>query len=90
MIRVELNPNIYIGSVDGETYLLDTQSQRRLRLNTTGGTIWELLKAGRSLDEITAGIRERFPEVPVDRISGDVSLFVNSIVKTGFAYGSPD
>ncbi|MBQ6289418.1 MAG: PqqD family protein [Clostridia bacterium] len=90
MTRVELNPNIYIGSVDGETYLLDTQSQRRLRLNATGGTVWELLKAGRTPDEITAGIRERFPEVPEDRISGDVSLFVDSIVKTGFACGSPD
>ena len=90
MNRVKLNPNVYMGNVDGETYLLDTQSERRLRLNQAGSTVWELLKTGRTPDEITEGVRARFPDVPSDRITGDVSRFVNSIVNTGCAYNCPD
>lgn len=90
MNRVELNPNVYIGNVDGEIYLLDTQSERRLRLNQAGSTVWELLKTGQTPDEISERMRVSFPNVPFDRITGDVSQFVNNIVNTGFAYGCPD
>lgn len=53
-----------------------------ITLNGTGACVWELLAQERSLDELTAGVVERF-DVDAETAHADVKSFADEIAKMG-------
>ena len=51
-------------------------------LNDTAACVWELLAQERSLDELSAGVAERF-DVAADIARADVETFVDEVVHLG-------
>lgn len=85
MNKIKISSTVYKGTVDGKCYLMDMHSQRKVKLNQTGNLIWCRLKENQTPEAITQELCARFPEVPSEKIDGDVSLFVDGMVNIGFA-----
>lgn len=64
---------------DGDTVLLDMSSRRYFSLNETGARVWDLLKAGRTMAEITADLQQRY-EVGADAAAASVERIVSELV----------
>ncbi|MFI6299711.1 lasso peptide biosynthesis B2 protein [Nonomuraea sp. NPDC050790] len=62
--------------LDGDTGLL-------YALNATGAGLLATLTTGGGVDECVAALAERFPEVPLSRLSADVSTLVAEMVGAG-------
>lgn len=74
-----------MGIVDGEYHLMDMQTGRRAKLNQIGQLIWSRLREQDTPEKITQELHARYPEIAAETIAGDVTLFVDEIVKAGFA-----
>ncbi len=53
-----------------------------ITLNETAACVWELLAEDRSLDELAAGVAEKF-DVSLDRARIDVQIFIDEIAQMG-------
>jgi len=51
-------------------------------LNVTGRCVWEMLKDERSVQDLAAGVAERF-DVPLDQALADVTVFLDEIGRMG-------
>jgi hypothetical protein len=49
-------------------------------LNPSGRTVWALLSAPRTLDEIAAHLVAAYPDVPREQALKDAELFIQSLV----------
>jgi len=68
------------GELPEETVLLDVESESAVRLNATGAWIWERLERPRRVDELAAGLAERF-SVDRTRALDDVLAFAREMVR---------
>lgn len=67
-----------LGAGDGGVLLhLDTAAYHGL--NDVGTVVWELLEEPCTLDDLVAGVRERFADAP-DSVGDDVTAFVHDLV----------
>ncbi|HEY1525944.1 MAG TPA: lasso peptide biosynthesis B2 protein [Candidatus Angelobacter sp.] len=76
-----LRPSISVREIetpDGAA-LLDIKRGLCLTINAVGVMIWKHLKAGRAPNQIVECLSTEFPEVPMTRLSADITDFVEQL-----------
>ena len=73
------NPNIAERSIDDTVFLVDPDTDIVFYLDPLGTGIWHLLKEPVSMAEAIRTVQRAFPEMPPDKIAGDVSTLVNDM-----------
>jgi len=68
------------GELPEETVLLDVEAETALRLNATGAWIWDQLEQPRRVDELAAGLAERF-SIDQTRALDDVVAFAREMAR---------
>jgi Coenzyme PQQ synthesis protein D (PqqD) len=68
------------GELPEETVLLDVDSGTAVRLNATGAWIWDQLEQPRRVDDLAAGLAERF-KIDRTRALGDVAAFAREMIR---------
>lgn len=70
--------------VDGEMVLVNGDNASSLALtNQTAVLIWEMIDGRNSVQDIIAGVKCRFQDVP-DSVSGDVLNLLEQLARDGF------
>jgi hypothetical protein len=74
-------------NVGGQDFLVPLGAKVRdmnclITLNATGRCIWELLAKDRSIEELAAGLAERF-DVDKESAHADVQAFLDNIARFG-------
>jgi hypothetical protein len=54
-----------------------------MALNQTGALIWKLVNGRRTAEEITAAVRNRYPDAP-DTVAEDVRALLTKLAEEGF------
>jgi hypothetical protein len=54
-----------------------------IRLNQTASLIWRLLDGRHTTEEILFDLRDHFPQVPQERLEGDLEEFLSAAEKEG-------
>jgi Coenzyme PQQ synthesis protein D (PqqD) len=70
-------------TVGDRVVLYHRTSRSALVLNPTGSRLWERLATPASPQDLTAALRERFPEVSRDDALRDVSAFLDELTRHG-------
>jgi hypothetical protein len=79
--RVRVHPDVVDTELDGEEMvLLHLGSQTYYSLNMTGTRIWQGVKEGMTLQEISCRLQEAF-EVEAERADRSVLALVNELVQ---------
>ncbi len=60
------------------------KSSSAITLNEAGTVIWLMLEGGRTRGELEAGLRERWPQLPLEVAARDVETFVGELLRHGF------
>ncbi len=76
------NPNVQGTTLDGETVLLDLITGRYYTLNRIGSAIWERCTGSRSLQDIHAGLCDRY-DAPAERVADDLLALVTQLGHEG-------
>jgi len=83
--RYVQNPDVNLREEDEDGALLFNPDTGRVQLlNSTGLYIWKLCADGHTTSEIIAAFRSDFDEVPEDKITADVELFISQMMDSGF------
>ena len=75
------NPKIAERKIDETSFLIDPETDIILYLNPLSSGIWQLLKEPVSVLEATTIVQQAFPEIPPQKIAGDVSKLFNKMTK---------
>ena len=68
----------------GEDLMLyDPENDKVHVLNETGGLIWELLDGTNTVDKIEDMLKQRFKEMPAERISTDTGEILEKLKQEG-------
>lgn len=78
------NDDLIVESLQGQTVMLDTESDRYLRLNETGGMLWEALAEPRTLAELASHLAER-TGIDEERAATDTGAFIQGLLDLGAA-----
>ncbi|NNE24795.1 MAG: PqqD family protein [Rhizobiales bacterium] len=65
--------------LEDQMVILDLRSGIYFGLNLVGSRIWELIKQGRTADEIAAVVVEEF-DAPANEIEADVTALIGELV----------
>jgi hypothetical protein len=68
---------------DGWTLLVNPDTAGAMVVNQTGALIWKLVNGRRTAEEITAAVRNRFPDAP-DTVAEDVRALLTKLAEEGF------
>ena len=68
---------------DGWTLLVNPDTAGAMAVNQTGALIWKLVNGRRTAEEITAAVRNRFPDAP-DTVVDDVRALLTKLAEEGF------
>jgi hypothetical protein len=68
---------------DGWTMLVNPDTAGAMAVNQTGALIWKLVNGRRTAEEITAAVRNRFPDAP-DTVAEDVRALLTKLAEEGF------
>ena len=68
---------------DGWTLLVNPDTAGAMAVNQTGALIWKLVNGRRTAEEITAAVRNRFPDAP-DTVAEDVRALLTKLAEEGF------
>jgi len=68
------------GELPEETVLLDVEAEIAVRLNATGAWIWDQLEQPRRVDELAAGLAQRF-SIDQTRALDDVVAFAREMTR---------
>jgi len=80
-MRVEkLAQTVFTALEDGTGVLLNLETLCYYKLNKTGAAAWRQIETGSSLDEIAAGLSERF-QVERDAAQIDARAFVEHLAR---------
>ena len=79
-----VNPEVVAEAIGQETVLCNFATEQFLSLNPVGSHVWQLIEAGRPIDDITESIRSTF-DAPADELERDVESFVSQLVAFGIA-----
>ena len=82
--RIVRKDGLIVESLSGQTVMLDPESDRYLRLNETGGMLWEELAEPMTIAELSARLAERAGIDP-ERADTDTIAFVRGLLDTGAA-----
>lgn len=67
---------------DGWTLLVNPDNAAAIAVNRTGALIWKLADGRRTVDDIIAGIRLRFPQAP-GSVDDDVTALLATLSEAG-------
>jgi hypothetical protein len=83
--RYLANPDVSCREEEPEGALLfNPDTEAIMVVNSTGLLIWQVLDQPRTLDEIVAHLLEVCEDIPMDRVTADVSEFVQALESRGF------
>ena len=76
-------------TVGDRVVLYHRTSRSALVLNPTGSRLWERLATPASRQDLTAALRERFPQLSPDDALRDVSAFLDELSRHGAIAPAP-
>ena len=77
---MKLNPFATMSEqFDGSGLVFDPESNGALSLNKTGVFLWNLLKDGRSEQEMAAALLEKYDGVTPEKVAADVRAFLDAL-----------
>lgn len=79
----ETAPDVVYTRVSEGAVLLSTEEEVYYGLNPVGARVWELLEAGRSVEEICAQIREEFEGADEATVRDDVDDILEDLAGFG-------
>jgi Coenzyme PQQ synthesis protein D (PqqD) len=82
------SPSALTERLEGELLVLDPANDRFVRLNASGGALWEALERPRSLDELVDELCARFG-LARERALPDAEAFVGGLAERGLVTVSP-
>ena len=88
-MRFQRNPGISETPVDDGVFLVEPQSQEIFYLDSISCGLWRELAEPRSREDLHALIGAAFPEVPAERIAGDVAAVIDDLVAKRLVIGLP-
>lgn len=71
---------------DGEddwTLLVNPDTAGAMAVNATGVLVWSLVDGKRTVEEIVAAVKERFPDAP-ETVRNDVLAYLTKLTEEGF------
>ena len=68
---------------DGWTLLVNPGTAGAMAVNATGALVWSLVDGKRTIEEIVATVKDRFPDAP-DTVKGDVLAYLTKLTEEGF------
>ena len=68
---------------DGWPQLVNPDTAGAMAVNQTGALVWKLVNGRRTAEEITAAVRNRFPDAP-DTVVDDVRALLTKLAEEGF------
>jgi len=68
--------------VRGETVLLNQRTEHYFGLSGVGARIWQLISAGRSLDDVRAAIVAEY-DIDAETLNKDLDRFVGDLASAG-------
>jgi hypothetical protein len=66
--------------VHDRVVLYNSDDGKAIVLNATGARLWEALEAPRTPSELASLLRDRFPNLPVERATADVAAFLERLI----------
>ena len=69
--------------VDGGGVLLSLADELYFELNEAGAVLWQGLGEAENEAQLCALLAQRYPEVPVPELAGDVSEFLTAVREQG-------
>lgn len=75
--------------LDDQTVLFDVLRDRTLRLNSTASTIWKMLQARPTFEEITEELANKYG-IDAEDASLAADEFINELLKMGLIAGSAE
>ncbi|MEW1637033.1 lasso peptide biosynthesis PqqD family chaperone [Streptomyces sp. NPDC093801] len=75
---LKISPYVVLTKTEDAAVLLDKKSGTYFRINPTGASVFEMLAAGRTRDEVVSELCARHPEA-ADRIPGDVAELIDTM-----------
>ena len=86
--RVKVPETTLVQKLEGETVLLDLESEIYFGLNPTGGRMLELLRAGSSVEEACQQLLDEF-DVELERLRADRQALVEKLAAKGLVHVDP-
>lgn len=80
--RLTIPETIFAQEIEGEVVLLDMGSENYFGLDVIGSEIWNLLKEGKTLQEIYDILLERYEVMP-EKLKEDLEEFVSKLLESG-------
>lgn len=80
--KVEISPDVLFQEVNGETVLLDLNSESYFGLDETATRIWQLLQEHPSLNHVLAVLSQEF-DVGPERLRQDVLAHIRELASVG-------
>lgn len=83
--RYVQNPDVVLREEDEDGGLLFNPDTNQVKvINATGLFIWKQFEKENSVETVIDAIKEGYSEVPPDEIAGDVQIFIDGMLETGF------
>ncbi|MGH2955608.1 MAG: PqqD family protein [Solirubrobacterales bacterium] len=82
--QIARKDGLIVESLSGQTVMLDPEQDRYLRLNETGGMIWDALAEPRALSELAAHLAAK-TGIDSERAATDATAFVRRLLELGAA-----
>ena len=68
---------------DGWTLLVNPDTAGAMAVNATGALVWSLVNGKRTIEEIIAAVKGRFPNAP-ETVRDDVLAYLTKLTEEGF------
>ncbi|MEU8842989.1 lasso peptide biosynthesis PqqD family chaperone [Streptomyces roseus] len=75
---LKISPHVVLTKTEDAAVLLDKKSGTYFRINPMGTSVFEMLAAGRTQDEVVGELCARHPEA-ADRIPDDVAKLIDAM-----------
>jgi len=69
--------------IDGEMIILNPETFTVTKLNESGGELWQLMREGRSEEELAEHLASQHGDVPMEKIREDVRNFLQNLQEIG-------
>lgn len=80
--KLTIPETVFAQEIEGEVVLLDMASENYFGLDAIGSEIWNLLKEGKTLQEIYDILLESY-EVTPEKLKEDLEGFVSKLLESG-------
>ncbi len=68
---------------DDWAVLFNPDTAEAVGVNPVGVVVWKLMDGSHGLDELVAGVKEHFSEVP-ETVPNEIAVFINNLAERGF------